>query len=180
MALNLSFHTDLKKRIILEATGSGSIVQNICQRICMIKRVYNTQVDNVFINNNGVFETACTDIANESKSFYEKAFVEIAKGGRSDGSTAENDIPQTGLKNTDVFHQLQAMGHGRIDQSTVTAGLKYLPTLLKKNNLPTLVDYDESGKTFFLLDNYMKFVMKWVPETLNLIQAQEGDGSMPS
>jgi hypothetical protein len=120
---------------------------------------------------------ACHEIARENKVFYEKAVNEIAKGGRSDGSTqkykwflkmiAEKPFPSGGLKNTDVYHLLQSMGHNSIDQSSVTSGLTYLPRLLEKNKLPALVDYDNNR--FFLLDNYMKFVFKWIPEMLDTL-----------
>ena len=179
LALKISFHDDIKKRIVFEAQGSGSIAQNICQRICLMQSIYQTQDKEVRIDDKSVFEKSCKEIASENKSFYEKAFAEIAKGGRSDGSTekykwfikmiAEKKIPQRGMKNTDVFHQLRSMGHDSIEQASVTAGLKYLPTLLKKNNLPSLIDYDESNNTFYLLDNYMKFVMKWIPEIISSI-----------
>lgn len=179
LGLNIIFSDPIKKSILKYSHNSASIVQNICQRICLIKKVRHTLDQSLIINELSIVKMACREIAQESRSFYQKAFLEISKGGRSDGSTekykwflkmiSERDFPDSGLKNTDVFHLLQELGHQNIDQSSVTAGLKYLPRLLRRNNLPALLDYDESNRTLYLLDNYVKFIMKWVPALLDEI-----------
>jgi hypothetical protein len=179
LALNIKITNPLKEKIIKESSGSASLLQNICQRICMISNIYQTLDDVKFIREASVIDQACKEIAGENRSFYEKVFAEISKGGRSDGSTekykwfikviANNQIPERGIKNTEMFHLIRDLGNYEIDQGSVTGGLNYLPKLLKKNNLPALMDYTESTKTFYLLDNYMKFVMKWAPETFENI-----------
>ena len=179
LALNINFEDNIKKLIIESSMGSASIVQNICQRICIMKQIFNTVDKELSIDETSIVDQACVEIAKESSSFYQKAFMEISKGGRSDGSTekykwflkliAEKNISEEGMKNTEVFHLLQQMGHDSIDQSSVTSGLKYLPRLLVKNNLPTLLDYDETNRCLFLLDNYVKFVMKWLPDLVDNI-----------
>jgi len=141
----------------------------------MISSIYHTQDEAKFLREVEIVDNACKEIANENRSFYEKVFAEISKGGRSDGSTekykwflkviANKEIPERGIKNTEMFHFIRDMGNKEIDQGSVTGGLNYLPKLLTKNNLPALMDYTESTKTFYLLDNYMQFVMKWAPET---------------
>lgn len=175
LALNIKIENPVKEKIIQESSGSASLLQNICQRICMISKVYNTQDEVKIIGGTQIVEQACKEIANENRSFYEKVFAEISRGGRSDGSTekykwfikviANKEIPERGIKNTEMLHFIRDLGNSEIDQGSVTGGLNYLPKLLKKNNLPALMDYAESTKTFYLLDNYMKFVMKWAPET---------------
>lgn len=175
LALNIKFTTPVKEKIVQESSGSASLLQNICQRICMISSAWHTQDEVKFLREVEIVNIACKEIANENRSFYEKVFAEISKGGRSDGSTekykwflkviANKEIPERGIKNTEMFHFIRDMGNKEIDQGSVTGGLNYLPKLLNKNNLPALMDYTESTKTFYLLDNYMQFVMKWAPET---------------
>lgn len=175
LALNIKITNPVKEKIIQESSGSASLLQNICQRICMISSIYETHGEVKYIRKMELVDQACKEIANENRSFYEKVFSEIAKGGRSDGSTekykwfikviANKEIPERGIKNTEMFHYIRDIGNSEIDQGSVTGGLNYMPKLLKKNNLPALMDYTESTKTFYLLDNYMKFVMKWAPET---------------
>ncbi len=175
IALNIEIQDSIKKKIIQESSGSASLLQNICQRICMISEIYNTQNKIKIIEKIDIIEQACKEIANENRSFYEQVFDKISKGGRNNGIRekykwfirviANKEIPEKGIKNTEMFYLIRDLGNSEIDQSSVNQGLNYLPKLLKKNNLPVLMDYDESTKTFYLLDNYMKFVMKWSPET---------------
>lgn len=85
----------------------------------------------------------------------------------------DKEIPEYGLRNTEVLAYLKELGHHDIQQSSVTAGLSYLPKLLDKNGIPSIFDYD--GMHFYLLDNYMKFVLKWVPELIDDLFNSEND-----
>jgi hypothetical protein len=85
----------------------------------------------------------------------------------------DKKIPEYGLRNTEVLAYLRELGHYEIQQSSVTAGLIYLPKLLRKNNIPSIFDYD--GTYFYLLDNYMKFVLRWVPELIDDLFDSESD-----
>jgi tetratricopeptide (TPR) repeat protein len=170
-ALNIKFSTEVKNNIIDESIGSASLVQNICQRICILKNITRTSIDQVNINNPEVVYTACKDIAYENKHYYEDVIKNIAIGGRNDGSTEKYkwflklirdvDIPEHGLRNTEVLNYLKELGHKGIKQGSVTSGLGYLPRLLQKLKFPSFFDYD--AKTFYLLDKYIKFVFKWIP-----------------
>nr|QNO42260.1 hypothetical protein LDHBDEKG_00011 [Methanosarcinales archaeon ANME-2c ERB4]QNO43046.1 hypothetical protein HGKCJMEE_00024 [Methanosarcinales archaeon ANME-2c ERB4]QNO43189.1 hypothetical protein CEGDBGHB_00011 [Methanosarcinales archaeon ANME-2c ERB4]QNO45342.1 hypothetical protein IOFJOFCH_00002 [Methanosarcinales archaeon ANME-2c ERB4]QNO45672.1 hypothetical protein BOCBCOEP_00001 [Methanosarcinales archaeon ANME-2c ERB4] len=175
-ALNIKFSDEVKDRIIKESLGSASLVQNICQRICIINTIYNTSKNQININDSDVVPTACKDIANENKYYYEDIVKKIGLGGRSDGSTEkykwflklirEKDIPEHGLRNTEILSYLKELGHQEITQGSVTTGLSYLPRLLQKLEFPSFFDYDDSTKTFYLLDKNIKFVFKWVPEMI--------------
>ena len=185
-ALNIRFSSEIQDYIVEEALESASIVQNICQRICLIKNISKTQEDTIYIDEVLVVEQACKEIAYDSKSYYERAIKSISLGGRSDGSTEkykwflklikEKDIPEQGLKNTETYRYLKELGHDSIQQGSVTSGLSYLPALLQKNNFPAFFDFDSDNKTFYLLDKYMKFVFKWIPELVdNLFIEEEQD-----
>lgn len=186
-ALNISFSKEIRSRIVAESLCSASIVQNICQIICLIEEILQSQKNTLFIDNISLVEKACKEIAYDSKSYYERAIKSISLGGRSDGSTEkykwflkmikEGNIPEQGLKNTQIHKYLKEMGHNSIQQGSVTSGLSYLPTLLKQNNIPALFDFDSDNKTFYLLDKYMKFVFKWIPELIdNLFDEEEEKG----
>ena len=130
-----------------------------------------------------MLEKSCKEIAYDSKSYYERAIKSIALGGRSDGSTEkykwflklikEKEIPDQGLKNTEMYRYLRELGHDSIQQGSVTSGLSYLPKLLEKNSFPAFFDFDSDNKTFYLLDKYMKFVFKWIPELVDDLFALE-------
>ncbi|MCC2530796.1 hypothetical protein LKL13_04535 [Bacillus velezensis] len=81
----------------------------------------------------------------------------------------DTDIPEEGLRNTEVLQRLRAMGHTNIEQNSVTSGLKYLPNLLVKRNLPQVFGYHggDGAERFYLLDKYMKFLFKWKPELVD-------------
>lgn len=174
-ALNICFSSEIKESILDESYGNASLVQNICQRTCLLSSVLETSPNLMLIDDHSLFLIACRDIAEEVKKYYGDIIRRISLGGRSDGSTEkykwflkmirDKDIPEYGLKNTEVLAYLKELGHHDIQQSSVTAGLRYLPTLLDKNNIPSIFDYD--GAHFYLLDNYMKFVLKWAPELVD-------------
>jgi GTPase SAR1 family protein len=187
-ALNVRFSPEVQDLIIKEAISSASIVQNICQRICLIKNIEKTQKNIFIIDEVSVVDEACREIAYDNKSYYERAIKSISLGGRSDGSTEkykwflkmikERDIPEQGLKNTEVYRYLKDLGHDSIQQGSVTSGLGYLPKLLEKNNYPAFFDFDsDNNKTFYLLDKYMKFVFKWIPELVDDIFIEEEQDS---
>ena len=139
----------------------------------MIEGLRQTSSTHKSIEKRDILDQACMEIANENKTYYEKVIKNVAQGGRSDGSTEkykwflklikERTIPDTGLKNTEIFRHLKDLGHDSIEQGSVTSGLSYLPKLLTKLSFPAFFDYDEETKTFYLLDKYMKFVFKWIP-----------------
>lgn len=177
LALNIEFSLGMKERIIEESFGSASLVQNICQRICIISNIYETVDSTVHLHNNSMIETACKDIAYENKNYYDTVIKNVARGGRSDGSTEkykwflklirDKEIPELGLRNTEIFAYIKGLGHDGIEQGSVTSGLNYLPTLLNKLGFPAFFDYDSEKKQFYLLDKYMKFVFKWIPEMID-------------
>jgi hypothetical protein len=185
-ALNVQFSDEIKERILNESYGNASMVQNICQRICILKGISDTCSDLVRIKDHDLFTGACKLIAEEAKIFYGDIVRKVSVGGRSDGRTEkykwflkmirDKDIPEHGLKNTEVFGYLKDLGHPDIQQSSVTEGLLYLPRLLKKNRLPSIFDYD--GTYFYLLDNYMKFVLKWAPELIDDLFEYDGDSEL--
>lgn len=187
LALNLNFTSEFKRGILAESFNSASLVQNICQRVCLIENIEETSREKLKISNEKLLSVACKEIANEEKSYYEKIIKNVSYGGRSDGSTEkykwfmklikEKDIPDTGLKNTEFFKYLKEMGHDNIEQSSVTTGLSYLPKLLNKLSFPSFFDYDEDTKTFYLLDKYMKFVFKWIPEMIDSLFPKGRDTS---
>lgn len=177
LALNFSFSTELKNGIIAESIGSASLVQNIAQRICLIEGLRETGSSKRIIDKSNLLGDACKELAVENKTYYEKVIKNVSQGGRSDGSTEkykwflklikEKPIPDTGLKNTEIFKYLKDLGHESIEQGSVTSGLSYLPKLLAKQSFPAFFDYDEETKTFYLLDKYMKFVFKWLPNLID-------------
>lgn len=174
---------ETRSGIVEEALGSASIVQNICQRICLIQNIFQTPKKTITIDDTSLLEKSCKEIAYDSKSYYERAIKSIALGGRSDGSTEkykwflklikEKEIPDQGLKNTEMYRYLRELGHDSIQQGSVTSGLSYLPKLLEKNSFPAFFDFDSDNKTFYLLDKYMKFVFKWIPELVDDLFALE-------
>lgn len=142
-----------------------------------MSNITQTSINQVEINNPEIVNTACTDIAYENKHYYEDVIKNIALGGRSDGSTEKYkwflklirdvDIPEHGLRNTEIYSHLKELGHKDIKQGSVTSGLSYLPRLLEKLGFPSFFDYDSNSKTFYLLDKYIKFVFKWIPEMID-------------
>ncbi len=182
-ALNIRFSSETRDHIVREALESASIVQNICQRICLIESISETQKYAICIDKISVVEQACKEIAYDSKSYYERAIKSISLGGRSDGSTEkykwflklikEREIPEQGLRNTEMFKYLKELGHDSIQQGSVTSGLNYLPKLLENNKFPPFFDFDSDNKTFYLLDKYMKFVFKWIPELVDNLFIEE-------
>lgn len=191
LALNIKFSFTLKKNILHESLGSASLLQNICRRICLIKHLNETSKNLINIDDNEVINTACKDLAYENKHYYEDLIKKVARGGRSDGSTEkykwflklirDHDIPEHGLRNTEIFSYIKELGHKEIDQGSVTSGLNYLPKLLTKLGFPSFFDYDSETKQFYLLDKYIKFVFKWIPEMIDDLfnKLGEGDGSSP-
>jgi AAA+ ATPase superfamily predicted ATPase len=180
-ALNIDFSKEISERIVQESLGSASLVQYICQKICQIMGIYKTERELREISDVAVFEQACREIARENKAFYEKELKIVSLGGRSDGSTEkykwflklvkEVDIPEQGLRNTEVFKHIKALGHNHIDQTSVTSGLAYLPKLIESQKISALFDYE--NKTFYLLDKYMKFVLRWIPELVDNLFLEE-------
>ena len=55
----------------------------------------------------------------------------------------------------------------------MTSELGYLPKLLENSSIPALFDFDLDNKTFYLLDKYMKFVFKWIPELVDNLFSEE-------
>lgn len=149
----------------------------------MFEDILNTQKRKKQITDITLIEKSCREIAQESKSSYAGAVKNIALGDRKDGSTEkykwflklikEEDITERGLKNTEVYNYIKQMGHSSIQQGSVTSGLKYLHTLLRKNKLPAFFDFDSNTNTFYLLDQYMKFVFKWIPELIDDLFVEE-------
>lgn len=184
-ALNISFSTKIKNNILDESYDSASLVQNICNRLCLIKGINETSPDNLYIEDSSLFSKACKEIASEAKKYYGDVVQQISLGGRSDGSTdkykwflkmiRDKDIPEHGLRNTEVLAYLRDLGHHDIQQGSVTTGLGYLPKLLSKYNIPSIFDFD--GRNFYLLDRYMKFVLKWVPELVDDLFSTESNHS---
>lgn len=180
-ALNIQFSSEILECILDESYNNASLVQNICQRICLIKGVLETSSDLVLIDDHDLFIRACSEIAYEAKSYYGDIVKKISIGGRTGGTTEkykwflrmirDKEVPEYGLKNTEVLAYLKELGHQDIQQSSVNAGLKYLPKLLDKNNIVSVFDYD--GMHFYLLDRYMKFVFKWVPELIDNLFTSE-------
>lgn len=174
--LNITFAPGVRDKIIFESMDSAALTQDICQKICFELNVLETKKESLFIINDlNVVYNACKKIALENKGLYDDIVSIVPKGGRSDGSTEkykwflkmiqQTDIPESGLLNTEVLQRLRNLGHGNIAQSSVTAGLKYLPRLLRKRKLAPVFAY--TNDRFFLLDKYMKFVFKWVPELID-------------
>lgn len=174
-ALNISFSCKIKEGILKESYGSASLVQNLCQRICILKNISETSSEKLVIDDEDLLFRACKEIAYEAKKYYGDVVRRISLGGRSDGSTEkykwflkmirDKEIPEYGLKNTEVFAYLKELGHKDIQQSSVTTGLTYLPKLLDRNGLPSIFDSD--GTHFYLLDKYIKFVLNWAPELVD-------------
>lgn len=183
LALNLKISEKVKEKIVGEAIGSASLVQNICLRMCLINNIEKTMSQDVAIEKDEQVAQACQEIASENKTYYERVIRNIAVGGRSDGSTEkykwflrmikETPIPEQGLKNTDVCRLIKDLGHKTIEQGSVTSGLAYLPSLLSKNGFPPFFDYDAESRVFYLLDKYMKFVLKWVPTLVDDLFVQD-------
>ena len=172
--LKISFSDQLVEKIIEESGGSASLIQAICLKLCQIFGFSKEQSEFTTIQDITKLTQACGEVAKEQKAYYLKLVQHISKGGRSDGSTEkykwflklikEVKIPDSGLKNTQVLHEIQRLGHANIEQGSVTGGLSYLPKLLTKANFPSFFDYDEGSKTFYLMDRQMPFVFRWVPE----------------
>lgn len=62
-ALNIQFSDEIKEKILSESYGNASMVQNICQRICILKGIPDTCSDLVRIKDNDLFTGACKLIA---------------------------------------------------------------------------------------------------------------------
>lgn len=178
--LNIVFSDEVKKIIVKEVKGNAALTQEICMNLCIYNDVFETvQGDHPkVIENRDYFEKACRDICENSRTYYEDAVRLIKAGGRNDGKTekykwflkmvAEKEIGEEGVLNTEVYKILKEMGHEKITQSGVTAGLKYIPKLLKRRDLKTLLDYNEKTKTFYVLDKYFQMCLKWCPEIIDI------------
>lgn len=181
--LNVSFSTELINRIVNESMYSAALAQDICLRLCFDINVMQTQggpVEQTYTDLSLV-DRACQSIASDNEIAYKKIIAEVAAGGRSDGTTEKYkwflkmvrdiDIPEEGLRNTEVLQRLRAMGHTGIEQGSVTSGLKYLPILLVQKKLPPVFGYNggDGAERFYVLDKYMKFVFKWKPELIEAL-----------
>lgn len=174
--LNIEFSKEVTKQIIEESMQSAALTQEICLRMCLELDIISTCTKKQIIDDVNLVARACESIAKNYEVAYSNIVAEVAAGGRSDGTTEkykwflkmvrDTDIPEYGLRNTEVLQRLRAMGHDSIEQGSVTSGIKYLPTLLKKRKLPPVFDSDETGR-FYLLDKYMKFVFKWRPQLID-------------
>ncbi|AZB41095.1 hypothetical protein CEF21_01355 [Bacillus sp. FJAT-42376] len=179
--LHISFSNELIDRIVNESMYSAALAQDICLRICFEIDVMKTASIKQDYDDLGLVDRACQSIASDNEFAYNKIVAEVAAGGRSDGTTEkykwflrmvrDTDIPEEGLRNTEVLQRLRAMGHTEIEQNSVTSGLKYLPSLLARRNLPPVFGYNggDGAERFYLLDKYMKFVFKWRPGLIDTL-----------
>ncbi|UQZ85540.1 hypothetical protein SK3146_04829 [Paenibacillus konkukensis] len=179
--LNVGFSTDLVQKIVNESMNSAALVQDICLRICFEIDVMSTKAIKEHYSDLSLVDRACQSIASDNEVAYRKIVAEVAAGGRSDGTTEkykwflkmvrDTEIPEEGLRNTEVLQRLRTMGHNEIEQHSVTSGLKYLPNLLIRRKLPPVFGYNggENAERFYLLDKYMKFVFKWKPELVDAV-----------
>lgn len=175
-ALNIKFDDKLNEIIIQESLESASLLQSICQRTCLILDIDESCVKQKVIKDEEIVFQACREVAQENKAYYQKVVAKVSRGGRSDGSTEKYkwilkaikdvEIPSSGIKNTEMWKIIKDLGHDTIAQGSVTGGLNYLPRLLTNQELPSLFDYSETDKRFYLLDRYMKFVFKWIPDLI--------------
>jgi hypothetical protein len=152
--------------------------------MCELKGILKTSPDLVLIDDYDLFSRACIDIANETKGTYVEILKKISYGGRTGRNNEkyrwllkmirEKEIPDYGIKNTEVLAYLKEMGYYDAKQKSINDGLKNLPRILDKNNIISIFDYD--GTHFYLLDRYMKFVLKWFPEIIdNLFKLETKD-----
>ncbi|MFC4601407.1 hypothetical protein [Cohnella hongkongensis] len=179
--LNISFSEEMVQKIVNESMYSAALAQDICLRICFEIDVMQTKAIKERHTDLSLVDRACQSIASDNEVAYKKIVAEVAAGGRSDGTTEKYkwflkmvrdiEIPEEGLRNTEVLQRLRIMGHNDIEQHSVTSGLKYLPNLLVRRKLPPVFGYSggEGAERFYLLDKYMKFVFKWKPELIDAL-----------
>ncbi|MEC1004878.1 hypothetical protein [Bacillus subtilis] len=177
--LNIEFSEQMTDKIVDESMYSAALAQDICLRLCFELDIMRTCTERQYFDDLGLVERACESIASDNEIAYKKIVAEVAAGGRSDGTTEkykwflrmirDTDIPEEGLRNTEVLQRLRAMGHTNIEQNSVTSGLKYLPNLLVRRNLPPVFGFNggDGAERFYLLDKYMKFVFKWQPDLID-------------
>lgn len=176
--LNIRFSEKIKNAIFEESSGNAALVQDIAKHICVLSRIFSRQEQLTDISDNELLTNACLTIASSSEQVYRKFCDDIAKGGRSDGSSnkykwflkliKEKNIPITGMLNTEVYRLITELGHAGITQTSVTQGLQYTNTLQKKRNInPPVMEYDEDKSRLYLLDPYFKFALRWIPDLID-------------
>lgn len=175
--LKILFSDAIKNRIYDESGGNAALVQDIAKNICVFGDVFGTQEPTKNINDISLIEKACKHIASSCSQVYKKFCDDIAKGGRSDGSThkyrwflrlvRDKNITTRGILNTDVYKMILEMGHTDINQTSVTQGLQYMNKLqMKRNIVPPVLEYDNEKSRLFLLDPYFRFALRWIPELI--------------
>ena len=175
--LNIKFSETIKNRIVEESFGNPALVQDIAKNVCTLSGIFGTQEKKYEIIDESIIPSACKAIASGSEQVYRKFCDDIAKGGRSDGSTAkykwflrlirDKEIPVSGILNTAVYKNIIDMGHPDIGQTSVTQGLKYTNKLQDIRNItPPVMEYDGDKKRLFLLDPYFKFSLRWIPDLI--------------
>lgn len=175
-ALNIEFSDEIKNVIVKEANKSAAITQDICQKVCIEKDIYETQKHKILINDLELFEKACISVAEEQKVTYEQIANTVGKHEHGNNTTKiyrwilkviqQVPITDAGISNTEVYRKIIELGHESILQGSVTSGLGLLPKLLEKKGLPQVFEYNEY-RIFFVKDKYMSFVFKWLPDIVN-------------
>lgn len=175
--LNIAFSAHMQDRIFEESSGYAALVQDIAKNVCLSASITARQEKITIIEDQELLRSACNRIANTCAQVYSKFCDDIAKGGRSDGSTEkykwflklvrDRNLPHKGLLNTEVYSSIINMGHTDISQTSVTQGLQYMNKLqIKRNINPPVLEYDEEKNRLFLLDPYFKFCLRWIPELI--------------
>lgn len=175
--LNIEFSDYLQERIYEESSGYAALVQDISKNVCLAASITAAQDNLMRIEEEQLLQIGCRKIAETCAQVYSKFCDDIAKGGRSDGSTEkykwflrlvrDRYLSHKGLLNTEVYSQIIDMGHTEISQTSVTQGLKYMNKLqIKRNINPPVLEYDYEKSRLFLLDPYFKFCLRWIPELI--------------
>ena len=116
--LNIEFSDHIQNRIFEESSGYAALVQDIAKNLCLVASITGRQEKLVRIEDEKLLLLACNKIANTCAQVYSKFCDDIAKGGRSDGSTEkykwflrlirDRTIPHKGLLNTEVYAEIHS------------------------------------------------------------------------
>jgi len=169
--LGIQFKENLVNSIQKESGGYAALVQDVAKNICIEAGVTGKQDSLLVLDDENLIEKACRTLAESCAQVYSKFCDDIAKGGRSDGSTEkykwflklvrDREIPPSGLLNTEVFRLIVDMGHADINQTSVTQGLQYMNKLqLKRGINPPVLEYDDDKSRLYLLDPYFRFCLR--------------------
>lgn len=164
--LGLSFHPNFIHLLLAGCLDSVYIVQEVCRRTCERNGVHATVVDGRVLGEGADVSALVKEVVDEQSARYTSFLENFADGFQATELemhrwllypilTAKKDELESGLKYRDI-REIMHKCHPRkesLNVGNLTQALQSAASLqTKKNIMPIVIDYDQTGKKLNIVD----------------------------